>query len=196
MINPSADSANHRRMNDAHSSRRRSQSTTATPNAATKCEKYTQLAMTSYHRIESGSYRCCWSHTVGTWPPNMNRSASISSKACGVRPWSARPRERLYTTSRATMGSQSRANRRCTRRGWSMRTAIVASHSQTKARIGSVSGSPSSTHHATNPTHQSATAIVRFRRIRAVSPAESVCSGGTCAVAVIATKVNDRVRHP
>jgi hypothetical protein len=40
------------------------------------------------------------------------------------------------------------------------------------------------------------TAIVRFRRIRAVSPAESVCSGGTCAVAVIATKVNGRVRHP
>jgi hypothetical protein len=95
VINPNADSANHRRMNAAHKARRRSHNTAATPNATTKCEKYTQLAMTSYQRIESGSYRCRWSHTVGTCPPNMNRSASMSSNACGVRPWSARPRDRL-----------------------------------------------------------------------------------------------------
>jgi hypothetical protein len=187
VTNPSADSANHRRMNGAHNARRRSHSTTATASATTKWEKYTQLATTSYQRMWSGSYRCCWSHTVGTFPPNMNRSASISSTACGVRPWSASPRDRLYPTSSATIGSQSRANARWTRRGWSIRMAIVASHSHTNARIGSVSGRPRNTHHATKPTHQRATAIVRFRRL-------SAFSGGAGARVVITTKVNDRSR--
>lgn len=42
-------------MNDAHRARLRNHSTTATPSAATKCEKYTQLATTSHQWMPPGS---------------------------------------------------------------------------------------------------------------------------------------------
>jgi hypothetical protein len=48
-------SPNQRRMNAAHRERSRSHSTAATPIAATKWEKYTQLAIVSYQWISPGS---------------------------------------------------------------------------------------------------------------------------------------------
>jgi hypothetical protein len=186
----------------AHRARSRSHSTTATPGVSTKCEKYTQLAATSHQWMPPGSYRCSWSHSVGTWSsvsqPNMPRSAATISMACGMTPWSAKPRDRLYNCSSSTTATQSRANSRWRRRGRSMRQATVAAHSHRNVRIGSVNGRPSRNHQAVNPTAQADIAITRRRRLGTAGAADGSSGAGASGriVSVIAHKAKWRPHRP